>query len=184
MRDFNFFEPYLTRGKPQKDTAVSFKLLIVVLLLLVAAWPGYNFVYGMWLDREAEALKTEVTGSEKYPLLQQAEDEKAYISQLQTQLQGIESADTYLKDGEWLNEAFLFSLLSTVPKDVQIEDVQILEEKKIQLSGTASGKPAVAELETNVRNTDRFDLLYVESIINDEGTYGFKMEFVLKDGEN
>lgn len=50
----------------------------------------------------------------------------------------------------------------------------------MELSGSASNKPAIAELEHNIRDTDRFESLYVQTISNQDNTYSFKMEFNLK----
>lgn len=181
MHDLNFFEPYLTKGRQQQSASTFHSgRLIVVLLVVLAAWPLFNFGYGMWLKHEAVSLQAEVMNDENYPLLEEADAQKQYIAQLQNQLAALNATDKALKDGEWLNEPFLFSLLSTVPKDLKMEQVSVLPEKKIQVNGSAAGKPAIAELERNIRDADRFESVFVQSISNKDGTYSFNMEFELK----
>ena len=181
MHDFNFFEPYLTRGR-QQESASSFKydLLIIFLLIALTAWPAYNLVRGFQLKRETASLKAEVVTNEKYALLDESKSLDQYVKKLQEQLKSVSDVDTNLKGSVWLNEPFLFSLLSTVPKDVQVEDFLVYSDKLVEISGVASNKPAIAEFERNLRETDRFESLYVESMSNENGTYNFKMGFQLK----
>ena len=181
MHDFNFFEPYLTKSRLQ-DSASSFKLdlLIIFLVIALTAWPAYNLVREFQLKRETAALKIEVVTNEKYSLLDESKSLDQYDKKLQEQLKSVSAVDTNLKGSVWLNEPFLFSLLSTVPKDAQVQDFEVYADKKVEISGVASNKPAIAEFEHNLRQTDRFDSLYVESISNENGTYNFKMAFQLK----
>ena len=184
MNDFNFFEPYLTKGRQQSDFSVSHRRLIIILILVLAAWPLFNIGYGTWLKREAANLQIEVMGNEKYLILDDVNKQQVYVANLQAQLAKIENVDKTLSDGEWLNEPFFFSLLSTLPKDVQAYSVSVLAEKTMSITGTTSNKPAIAEFESNIRETGRFDSIFVETISNEDGTYSFKMSFELKDGEN
>lgn len=180
MNDFNFFEPYLTKGKQPNTSSFNPVPLICLLLFLLAAWPLFNLGRSIQLKSEAASLEAEVTGNEKYPLLAQADAQKQYIEQLQSQLTSLSNTDAELKSSEWLTEPFLFSLLSTIPKDLRVEDLSISPEEKVELSGSASNKPAIAELEHNIRETGRFESLYVQTISNQDNTYSFKMEFNLK----
>lgn len=183
MRDINFFEPYLTKGRPQGGSSGSIRPLVVALLLLLAAWPLATLGYSVWLDNQNETIKTKVMDDPNYQLLAEADSERQYVDEHQAQLADIQNVDSKLKGTEWLNEAFLYSVMSTVPKDVQITQLEI-GEKRITIAGTASGKPGIAELESNLRKADRFDALLVTSISNQEGMYSFEMTFELKDGEN
>lgn len=184
MQDFNFFEPYLSKGRQQSTAAVHYGLIVLALAVALAAWPLFNLGYGLWLQRQTAALQAEVTGSEKYALLAQAEQEKAAVAQMQTQLNSLDQTDQALQSGEWLTEPFLFGLLSTVPKDVQLDSVSVQAEQKVALTGTASSKPAIAELACNIRSTDRFGSVYISSISEKDGSYSFDMSFSVKGGES
>lgn len=184
MQDFNFFEPYLSKGRQQSATVVHYGLFLLIFAFLLAAWPLFNLGYGIWLQRQTASLEVQVTGSEKYPLLAQADQEKAAVAQMQAELGGLSKTDEALQAGEWLTEPFLFSLLSTVPKDVKLDSLSVQEGQKVALTGTASGKPAIAELAYNIRATDRFEGIYVSTISNKDGTYSFDMSFGLKGGES
>lgn len=183
MQDFNFFEPYLVKTRQAGD---SLPLVPVVLLMvaILSAWPLFNLVYGLMIGRQVGALETEIVNSAEYPLLQTKANLSTEISQAQSSLGTMDQADQQIQGLEWLDEPFLFSLLSAVPKDIQLDSVSILAEKQVKLSGTAAGKPAIAELEHNLRQSSRFENLIVETIDSKLGTYNFQMSFSVKGGES
>ncbi len=183
MQDFNFFEPYLNKGKQRSAVVVRSGLLVIAFVALLAAWPLFNVGYGLWLQRQTAELEAEVTGSEKYPLLAQAEQEEATVAHLQVQVNSVDKADQALKAGEWITEPFLYSIVSAVPKDVKIDSLSVQAEKKVTVAGTASSKPAIAELSCNLRSTDRFEDVFISSISDKDGSYSFDMSFSVKDGE-
>jgi len=183
MQDFNFFEPYLNKGKQRSAVAARFGLYVTIFVGLLAAWPLTNFGYSFWLQQQTEKLQAEVTGSDKYPLLAVAEQTKADVMKLQGEVTSLRSTDEVLNAAEWLTEPLLYSIVSSVPKDVKVDSLSVQADKKVSLTGTAAGKPAIAELSLNVRDTDRFDDIFVSSIANKDGSYTFDISFRVKDGE-
>jgi Tfp pilus assembly protein PilN len=183
MQDFNFFEPYLNKGKQRSATASRYMMYAALFVGLLAAWPLVNFGYGLWLQRETAILSAEVTGSEKYPLLAKAKQTEADIAKMQSELAGVNATDQALKASEWLTEPLLYSIVSAVPKDVKIDSLSVQQDKKVSLTGTAAGKPAIAELSLNIRATERFDGIFISSISNKDGSYSFDMSFSVKEGE-
>ncbi|HWQ51006.1 MAG TPA: PilN domain-containing protein [Terriglobales bacterium] len=184
MKDFNFFEPYLNKGRQRSAVAVRSGLVVLVSAALLFAWPLFNFGYGLMLQRQTAQLQSEVTGSDKYPLLAAAKEAEAAVVKLQAHLNSLDSTDQTLEAGEWLTEPFLYSIVSAVPKDVKLDSLSVQTGKKVSLTGTATGKPAIAELSLNIRATDRFEGLYISSISNKDGSYSFDMSFSVKDGES
>lgn len=184
MRDFNFFEPYLNKGKQHSAAAVRTRLAAAAVAALLAAWPLFNVGYGLWLQRQTAGLQAVVSGSDKYPLLAQAEQAEADIARLQVQLNSLDQTDQALQAGEWLTEPFLYSIVSAVPKDVKMDSLSVQAEKKITVTGAATSKPAIAELAGNIRSTDRFERVYISSIFNKDGSYSFDMSFSVKGGES
>ncbi len=184
MQDFNFFEPYLSKGRQPSAMAVRSGLLAMIFVAILCAWPLANFGYGFWLQRHTAQLQADVTGSDKYPLLAAAEQAEGAIAKMQANLDTLNSTDQALKASEWLTEPLLYSIVSAVPKDVKIDSLSVQAEKRVSLTGTATGKPAIAELSTNFRATGRFEGLYISSIASKDGTYTFDMSFSVKDGES
>lgn len=184
MQDFNFFEPYQNKGKQRSAVAARFGMYVTIFVGLLAAWPLINFGYGFWLQQQTAKLQTEVTGSEKYPLLAVAEQAKADIAKLQAEVTGLRSTDEALSASEWLTEPLLYSIVSAVPKDVKIDSLSVQSDKKVNLTGTASGKPAIAELSLNFRETNRFADIFISSIANKDGTYSFDISFGVKGGDS
>ncbi|MPM30550.1 hypothetical protein SDC9_77100 [bioreactor metagenome] len=184
MQDFNFFEPYLNKGKQRSAVATRFGMYVTIFVGLLAAWPLINFGYGFWLKQQATKLQTEIVSSDKYPLLAAAEQAKADVAKLQAEVTSLSSTDETLKASEWLTEPLLYSVVSAVPKDVKIDSLSVQADKKVNLTGTASGKPAIAELSTNIRATERFEGIYISSIANKDGTYSFDISFGVKGGDS
>lgn len=182
MHDFNFFELYGTKGRQQGASDFPFLKIILVLLAVLAAWPLFNLGYGAWLKYEEASLRNEVTSNEKYSLLKVANEETDTVAQMAVQTKALEILDQALKGSEWLDEPFFFALMSTVPKDVKFDAVSIFPNRTFIIDGTAANKASIAALENNIRETDRFDALYVKSITNEGGTYSFEMKFQLKGG--
>lgn len=183
MRDYNFFEPYVDRGKKSSTSTsnTNYPLLIGLLIVLLAALPVYNLVQSMLMDRQIETLEASVLNDPDYPLLAEADMMRAGIEDGKVRLETLKKMDTVLTSMEWLDEPFLFSLMSTVPKDLEIKNMAIQQGQQIQISGSATNKPAIAELEYNLRNTERFTNLLVRSINNTEtGFYDFMMTLQVK----
>ena len=180
MYDFNFFESLSPRSKQQDASNGSLLALIALLGILLAAWPLFNLGYSYKLNKDISALEVQVTQDEKYPLLEQANALKEYIARRCEQLSVLKKTDTEVHESEWLNEAFLYNLVSTAPKDLRFSELTVQPEKNVQISGSARNKPAIAELERSLRDSDRFQVLHVESIVNNEGTYDFSMNLMLK----
>lgn len=181
MRDYNFFAPYIDHGKKRDSSStISFPVLIVILILLLASVPGYNLYRSYQISDQIKKLETAVLNNPDYPLLAEAANLRAGIEEGKQRLEILKKMDAVLTAQEWLDEPFLFTLMSTVPKDLEIKNMAILEDQQIQISGTATNKPAIAELEFNLRNTSRFQNLLVRSISNAEGVYDFMMTLQVK----
>lgn len=182
MRDYNFFEPYVDRNKKSSSTSnVNYPLIIALLVILVAALPVFNLVRSFMMDSEIKTLEADVLNDPNYPLLAEADMLRAGIADGKVRLEVLKNMDVVLSGQEWLDEAFLFSLMSTVPKDLEVKNMALNPGKEIQISGSATNKPAIAELEYNLRNTDRFENLLVRSINNTEtGFYDFTMTLRVK----
>lgn len=182
MRDYNFFEPYVDRSRKSTSTSnFNYPLIIALLVILVAALPVFNLVRSFMLDSEIETLEADVLNHPKYPLLAEADMMRAGIIDGKVRLETLKKMDTVLTGQEWLDEPFLFSLMGTVPRDLEIKNMALNPGKEIQISGSATNKPAIAELEFNLRNTQRFENLLVRSINNTEtGFYDFTMTLRVK----
>jgi hypothetical protein len=182
MRDYNFFDPYVEKGKKHTGSSspIPYPVLIGILVVLLAAVPVFNFIRGFQMDAQISDLETSVLNDPNYPMLSEAMALRLGIEDGKVRLETLKKMDIVLIDMEWLDEPFLFSLMSTVPKDLEIKNMSVLQDKNIQISGSATNKPAIAELEYNLRNTERFENLLVRSISNAEGVYDFMMTLQLK----
>jgi len=124
MRDYNFFEPYVDRNKKSGSTSnVNYPLIIALLVILVAALPVFNLVRSFMMDSEIKTLEADVLNDPNYPLLAEADMLRAGIADGKVRLEVLKNMDVVLTGQEWLDEAFLFSLMSTVPKDLEVKNI-------------------------------------------------------------
>ena len=182
MQDFNFFELYIAKRRHQGASDIHLGKLLLVVLVILAVWPMFNIAYAQFLQWEGRSLERQVISHEKYSLMEVVDQETKYIEEMKAQLPDLDRVDKILKGMVWLDEPFFYGLMSTVPGDVRLDRVVILPDKTMTVEGTASGKPAIAELEHNIRETNRFASLQVSSISHEEDTYTFTMSFQLKGG--
>lgn len=182
MYDLNFFESFSPKGKHTASLFRSNMILIGILAAILAIWPIFNQAYSYKLEGDIAKLQAEVEKSEKYKLIEQTAALREYILERGNQLKVLQRKDKELQADEWLNEAFLYNLMSTAPKDLRFEKLAITPEKTISIEGAASNKPAIAELERSLRSSGRFSILHVQTIDRKEGTYQFVMNLELKGG--
>lgn len=182
MYDLNFFESLSQKRNQQDASSRTLIQLTVLLVLLLAAWPLFNLGYSYQLKKEIIALEAQVTQNVKYPLLEQVNALSGYITERKGKLTELKKTDSEIKVSEWLNEAFLYTLVSSAPKDLRVNNLAILPKKTVQIAGSAKNKPAIAELERSLRDSGRFGDMLVQSIANKEGTYDFNMNLMLKGG--
>jgi hypothetical protein len=168
MRDYNFFQPYVAGGiRRQTDTAISFVPLILLFLLVLTSYPAYNLYRIMQLNQEIETLQASVLDSPDYHLLSEVSSTRAVVAEAKGRLNTLTEMDKTLTAMDWLDEPFLETLMGVFPRDLAIENLVVALNRQVQLSGTATNKPAIAELELNLRNTKRFEQIHVPSITRD-----------------
>lgn len=183
MNDINLFESFHSRTTNQHGSSGSIIWLIILFALILISWPAYNYVQNRNIQREIAVLETEILGNTNRSLLDEAKDMERYLSVRKKQLSRVIEADGAITGNDWIKEPFLFQCLSTLPRDVSLDNLSVSANGEIEFSGTASNKPAIAELERNLRETRLFEQLYVSAIRRNEDVYSFTMTFNYKGWE-
>lgn len=183
MRDYNFFEPFL--GLEGRRDPASFPVIPVVLLLALAlaAFPLYNWWALGNLSNEVAELDAAIKNNPSYALLSEVNTQQALVNEARSRLSLMRSFDTAMSSAQWLDEAFIDLLFSVFPKDMAIESISIAPGGQIQLSGAATNRPAIAELELNMRSTEKFDNIFISGITPDATgiqAYRFTLSAVAK----
>lgn len=166
MRDYNFFQPYLFKGKGRGpgDDQFPYVLFILLLIIAVAALPAYNYYRLMELDAEVDQLSTSVLNDPNYGLLSEVSSAQGIVNTARANLATLQQIDTNLTKAEWIKEPFLEALTGVFPRDVAMRNLTISPNGQVQITGEATNKPAIAELQLNLRNTGYFNNLHVTTI--------------------
>lgn len=171
MRDYNFFDPYLSGGRRSvSDNSTAYAVVIIVAALVIGAWPVYNIYLSADLKRQVQELETAIIANPNNALLAQVSALDTEVNQTTARLSTALAVDKELTAGEWLTAPMLASLTSVIPRDVAIDSIALSGDRQVQLSGSATNKPAIAELQLNLRRTERFEQLYISSITLRSGT--------------
>jgi hypothetical protein len=181
MRDYNFFQPYLSRGKGrgQSDDQFPYVLFVLLLIIAVAALPAYNYYRLMELDAEVDRLSTSVLNDPNYGLLSEVSTAQGIVNNARANLATLQQIDTNLTGAEWIREPFLEAVTGVFPRDVAMRNLTISPSGQVQITGEATNKPAIAELQLNLRNTGHFTNLHVPTISRGQEDGGGTFSFVL-----
>jgi len=182
MRDFNFFEYFEQKGKQQKGRRVSYPILLLVIVVAATAWPLTNIVRIHWMQRTAENRQHQLETDERYPLLTEVDELHAELEEERNRLAELENAAEQIKNREIIDEQLLFTIASSMPADTSLSSLTI-NQSEVRMTGNALSKPAIAELEHNLRRTGQFEEIFVPSISENDGEWQFQIAYQVAGGE-
>ena len=181
MRDYNFFQPYLfgSKGRGPSDDQFPYVLFVLLLIIAVAALPAYNYYRLMELDAEVSELSTSVLNDPNYGLLSEVSTAQGIVNNARINLATLQQIDVNLTESEWVREPFLEALTGVFPRDVAMLSLTVSPNGQVQIIGEATNKPAIAELQLNLRNTGHFSNLHVTTISRAQEDGGGAFSFAL-----
>ena len=183
MRDFNFFEPFQQKEKKSQVKGLPFWAIALILLIIAASWPAYNFFRIYTLRSEAQTLEERLVNDPNYHKLAEVEQKEADLLSYQDMLASLELADETIRESELIDERLFFVISGTLPRDLALNSMSI-NGRNIQVQGFAGSKPAIAEMEFNLRNTGEFENIFVPSISENNGLFNFGMTFQIRGVSN
>ncbi len=181
MRDFNFFEAFEQKKKRSDGPRVGYPLVLILVILAAAAWPAYNFYQLSQLNTSIAEHEQRLTTDPRYPLFQEVEQKQVELAEEQSRLQSLEASAELIHSREVIDELLLYTIVSSMPEDTSLNSMNI-SGRNINVTGTARSKPAIAEFEYNIRNTERFEMIFIPSITESEDMWQFNMTFSVKEG--
>ncbi len=179
MRDFNFFEPYLENKKNSRYTKFTVYSLVSILVLGLIIYPLINIFKINSLGKEIAAMKVNLESNDTYERLNIVEEKIQQTKQIETELELLKNTDQILKDKDIVNDLLLKTIINRVPMDVFFQSISLLP-TQIQIQGSAINNIAIAQFETNLREIDDFDEIFIPNIWLDEGLYHFSITFTIK----
>ncbi|MDW7678817.1 MAG: PilN domain-containing protein [Bacillota bacterium] len=182
MRDFNFFEAFEQKKKRGDGPRIAYPLVLVLVVLAAAAWPAYNFFQLYQLNNSIAEHEQRLVTDPRYPLFEEVEQKEAELAEEQRILASLEASAEEIHSREVIDELLLFTIVSSMPEDTAMNSMNI-SGRNITVNGVARSKPAIAEFEYNIRNTERFERIFIPSISESGDMWQFNMAFSLKEGD-
>lgn len=171
LRDYNFFDPYLSGSRrPLGDNAGSYLAVFLVALLVLVGWPAYNMYLVLNLRQQVSELEATILGHPNQPMLAEVITLEGQVKNTAARLKTARAVVEDLTARDWLNQNMLNVLTSVIPQDVVLENLALSGAQNVQMTGEATSKPAIAELQLNLRNTGLFHQIHVSTITVRSGT--------------
>lgn len=182
MRDFNFFESFEQQKKRQEGPAIRYPFILVLVVLAAAAWPAWNFYQLYQLHNEITFTRNQLETDPRYPLFDAVIEKQEALTGQRQVLDTMKRSAELITEREVIDELLMFTIATAMPEDSALNSMSI-SGRDVQMQGVAGSKPAIAELEFNIRQTGRFEQIFIPSMSENEGMWQFNMSFRVKGGE-
>lgn len=191
MRDMNFFIP-LKASQSGLEKGFILKTIIVIILLSMITIPIGLFAYTLKMNASMEVIKEVLSRPDNVSSLETLKTKNQMIYDLNIALENLKDKNQLIKSKEWFTEELLQIVIDTLPKQIRISSFSLSDNPSLKdaaitshgfaIMGVAQDKPAIAELEYNLRQTNRFKDIIVSEIKKVEGLVSFDIKFNVKDG--
>ncbi len=180
MNDMNFFAPLQTRKDKHSHSKIAPILLIGLLILIIAA-PLAAFGYEMILTAQIASIQHTIDLPENRAVLEKLDALQARLDAITKSLPDLGRKDKLLGTTEWVTENTMQVIIDTVPKQVSA-NIMTMADGSVQIDGISVDKPAIAEMEYNLRKSGLAESVFVSHITAmDGGSYAYSINFIVKD---
>ena len=168
--ELNFFKPFLVskrdkkiRGGGGKGGSIISILLTAIVIIILVAYAVYSMTSIQLAESNIVRLEQQLNDPKFAKQLKEAEEKENEIASIKAQRTFIEKVDTGIKD------------IDTITTN-------LLNLNEIVLSGVSKSKLSIAQFEYNIRASELFDNIYVDSIKleDDIKAYTFAIKFTAK----
>lgn len=190
MHDMNFFAPMLAKGAPKKHGfLLKFAIGLITISILAAPISLFAFTY-VSNSRIAE-IKEVLSKPENVAIMSELQRKENRLAAFNTLIPQLSGRDNALQSVEWFNEELFQIAIDCFPKQARMITFNLLPMadskdssvmNAIEINGIASDKPAVAELEYNLRKVGRFEDIIVSTIEEKDGILSYSVKFSVKEG--
>lgn len=183
MRDMNFFTP-IQAGKSKVKKGTFLRALTSFILFSSLAIPIVLYFYTQNINEDINEIKAVLNIPSNVAIVSELEEKGKEVVFLTTELKGLRDKDAMLQSKKWFTEELLQVVGDTLPRQVTLtEFILSMDHHGFVMQGLAIDQDAIAELEYNVRQTNRFKDIFISTIMTDDGLFSFDIEFVVKDGD-
>lgn len=180
MNDMNFFAPFLaTMKKSHKGMVPKIFLLLLVVVMVVAPIAGFG--YELYIKSEISKIQAVLDVPANKAIIDKLDAMQTRLNVINQSIPELKKKDQALKSTEVITENSIQVIINALPKQVVFTSLN-MKSSDISVMGTATDKPAIAEMEYNLRQTGLTENLLISDITkNDGGLFDFSINFKLKD---
>lgn len=183
MKDLNFFSSYSKKSdKRAFDRSVLLQVMLILIVIGVAAYGIYNFIYINRLQNDVAFKQHELNEKLGNPKVKKVLDREEEVKILKDDIEKLKALDKYVSDKDFINEILLEDIRESIPSLLFIDTIS-LNEDNVRLEGKSKDKKSIAQFEHNLRTNEKFEKVFVSEIIDNENHYNFYMELFIKEGE-
>ena len=186
--ELNFFKPFLVskrdkriRGGGGKGGSIISILLTAIVIIILVAYAVYSMTSIQLAESNIVRLEQQLNDPKFAKQLKEAEEKENEIASIKAQRTFIEKVDTGIKDIDTITTNLLNLMAKNVTNDLYLTDIDV-KLNEIVLSGVSKSKLSIAQFEYNIRASELFDNIYVDSIKleDDIKAYTFAIKFTAK----
>ncbi|QZY56979.1 PilN domain-containing protein [Crassaminicella profunda] len=180
MRDFNFFEPYLSKNKKitNKKYLIPIGVFIVIIFFIII--PIVNLINIKKTEEEVVSASNIINSSKDYIKVQEVEDKSRKIQEMKHKIQMLQDLEAGMNEKDIINDFLIYTIRDMVPNDLFFKMITI-DPEIVEIQGIAKNKMAIAELKYNLENVKYFQDIFIPAISGDDGSYTFTLTFTIKD---
>lgn len=191
MYDMNFFAPFQGGRKP-KHKGSWIKVVIILLFIILIAAPSTYYILISKLNNDIEDIQGVLRLPKNEALIKELEAKTNLVATAEAAYNALLEKEKMINTEDWFSEELLRIVVDSMPKQVRLTGMSLTQTEPSEeggsirngfnITGVAADKPAVAEMEYNLRNTGLFLDIFVFTIVDEEGTLQFDLQFSVKDG--
>ena len=180
-RDLNYFSKYHVapaKASPLKIIAISaFGGIAAIMILLIGFFQFSSMQLRSEIEQAEHTLKSPEMAQE-LKAISEAENNIATVKNDQALFGSLEGDFRRLHR---VNKAFMDFLNKHVTRDLVFDDIKINNDS-VEITGSSKEHLSIAKFEEELRKSDKFNSIFVDSITHEEGDfYKFSIKISTKD---
>lgn len=176
MKEFNFFEQYLSDSKETREKKYRYFITIAVVIIAILYYPAYSYIaindYNARIQDSQEYLDSSKNSREYKRII--AIDEM--ISSLEMQQEELLNVRNFLENSNSkIDDSLLLSITRAVPENVDIQLISVTEDI-VSINGSSLDKNSISKFQTNLRKIIEFDSVFIPNIFYETKAYDFNIQ--------
>lgn len=181
MKDFNFFEPYLTKKNDLSRKQIILYASTSILIILVFVIPIINQLMIKRMEEKSRNVSAMVNSEEIQGEIEEINNKRKQIKDLENYYETLEIINNDIIKIDIINDVFLQTITDRVPEEVFFQKINI-NQGLVEITGIAKNNIFIAEFEENLREFPYFKNIFISNISADSDGYTFVISFQIKGG--